>query len=291
MHFGVTPCREGGRPATIVRKGITLPPRTAKPPEAARGKSRTRRTGKAAISAVSNPADKGKVEKRAPRPPKGIRIQEAERTRADILKEATREFAERGFHGGRVDDIARRTRTSKRMIYYYYKNKKALYQAVIVNYYQNQRTAEKNLNLDREPPLRALEHLIYFTFDWHLENAADVPLVMEENIHKARNIADIATLAPINSVATSIVDGICRRGIEQGVFRSDIQPLQVYLSIISAVFFNISNQHTIRKVFGHDMSELRAITARREAIAEMILRYVAADPLEVTKRRSLHKRG
>ncbi len=39
---------------------------------------------------------------------------------ADIIDVATREFAEKGLEGARVDLIAEAMRTSKRMIYYYF---------------------------------------------------------------------------------------------------------------------------------------------------------------------------
>ena len=42
---------------------------------------------------------------------------DAERTRAELLAVATEVFAESGYSGGRVDEIAERTRTTKRMIY------------------------------------------------------------------------------------------------------------------------------------------------------------------------------
>ena len=54
-----------------------------------------------------------------------------EATRANILAIATEEFAEKGFSGARVDDIAARTNTSKRMIYYYFGDKEGLFVAVI----------------------------------------------------------------------------------------------------------------------------------------------------------------
>ncbi len=41
----------------------------------------------------------------------------ADRARADILEVATAEFAEHGYAGARVDEIAAKTQTSKRMIY------------------------------------------------------------------------------------------------------------------------------------------------------------------------------
>ena len=56
---------------------------------------------------------------------------DADRTQREILDVATQEFAERGFAGGRVDEIAARTRTTKRMIYYYFESKQGLYAAVL----------------------------------------------------------------------------------------------------------------------------------------------------------------
>ena len=59
------------------------------------------------------------------------RRRDAVRTREEILDVATREFANRGFAGARVDEIAARTRTTKRMIYYYFGGKEQLYIAVL----------------------------------------------------------------------------------------------------------------------------------------------------------------
>jgi AcrR family transcriptional regulator len=45
------------------------------------------------------------------------RVRDPERTKEEILMVSTQEFAERGFAGARVDEIANQTRTTKRMIY------------------------------------------------------------------------------------------------------------------------------------------------------------------------------
>ena len=50
---------------------------------------------------------------------------------AEILSVATKEFADKGLAGARIDEIAAATRTSKRMIYYYFGNKDGLYVAVL----------------------------------------------------------------------------------------------------------------------------------------------------------------
>lgn len=54
-----------------------------------------------------------------PPPVKTVRVWDAERTRAELLAAATQMFAEDGYSGARVDEIAERTRTTKRMTYYY----------------------------------------------------------------------------------------------------------------------------------------------------------------------------
>jgi hypothetical protein len=49
---------------------------------------------------------------------RSIRTDDPERTIADIIEVATREFAERGLAGARIDPIAQAMRTSRRMLYY-----------------------------------------------------------------------------------------------------------------------------------------------------------------------------
>lgn len=56
----------------------------------------------------------------------------AEETRQSLLTAATRVFVEKGFSGARVDEIARRAKANKAMIYYHFGNKQALYQAVLL---------------------------------------------------------------------------------------------------------------------------------------------------------------
>ena len=54
-----------------------------------------------------------------------------EETRRNILEVATQEFSSMGLTGARVDAIAERTNTTKRMLYYYFGSKEGLYLAVL----------------------------------------------------------------------------------------------------------------------------------------------------------------
>jgi TetR/AcrR family transcriptional regulator len=63
--------------------------------------------------------------------PKPGRTRNPGRTRARILAAALRDFSARGINGARVDAIASRADTNKRMLYYYFGSKDGLFRAVL----------------------------------------------------------------------------------------------------------------------------------------------------------------
>jgi AcrR family transcriptional regulator len=70
------------------------------------------------------------------------RINDPDGTKRNIIEVATAEFAGKGLSGARVDDIAARTKTSKRMIYYYFGGKEGLYVAVLESAYRSIRNID-----------------------------------------------------------------------------------------------------------------------------------------------------
>ena len=90
----------------------------------------------------------------------------ADRARADILEVATTEFAEYGYSGARVDEIATKTKTSKRMIYYSFGDKEGLFTAVLEEGYRQMRALERELDVDRLDPEGAMRALVGGTFEY-----------------------------------------------------------------------------------------------------------------------------
>ena len=70
-------------------------------------------------------------------------------TRKRILAAATVEFARKGLGGARVDEIALRSKSNKRMIYHYFGSKEQLFKAVLEAAYLGIRTAEQNASSRR----------------------------------------------------------------------------------------------------------------------------------------------
>jgi AcrR family transcriptional regulator len=208
------------------------------------------------------------------RPPQ--RVNDPEGTRRDIIDVATREFADKGYSGARVDEIAARTRTSKRMIYYYFGGKEGLYIAVLENAYSRIRTIEGSLDLAHQPPEAALRRLVAFTFDYQNAHPEFVRLVMNENILNGQYLARSRTIRRLNNAAIDVLRDVLARGEKAGVFRRRIDPVSLHMSISALCFFNIANRATFSTIFGQDMTSPRALTARRAEVVDVIARYVAA---------------
>ena len=115
-------------------------------------------------------------------------------SREEILAVATEEFAERGLSGARVDAIAERTRTSKRMIYYHFSGKEGLYKAVLERVYSEIRTVESQLDLDALTPVEAMQRMVELTFDYDENHPNFIRLVAVENINQGDSLKRLGTV-------------------------------------------------------------------------------------------------
>ncbi|WP_274423240.1 TetR/AcrR family transcriptional regulator [Chelativorans sp. YIM 93263] len=214
--------------------------------------------------------------------------QNPEAVKQDILSVAISEFASNGLSGARVDTIASRTRTSKRMIYYYFGDKLGLYTRALEAAYLKVREGEAALNLDHLPPEEALTRLVAFTFDHHKKNPDFIRMVMIENIHNAENLAASQVIRDMNMAAIEKLATICRRGEEEGVFRKGLDPVALHWQISAASFFNVSNRPTFSAIFGAGLFGDDAQECIRRQTVESILAIAAKSRVEpkITDRRS-----
>ena len=204
---------------------------------------------------------------------KESRTNDPARTMAEILEVATHEFADKGLAGARIDEIAAATRTSKRMIYYYFGSKDALYLAVLEEAYRRMRSIEADLHLDDLAPVAALRSLVEFTYDHHRDNEDFIRLVMSENIHRAEYLRQSQTIRELNVKAIDSVRALYERGVEQGVFRPGLSPVDIHAMISALTVFNVSNRYTFGTIFDRDDRQSKAQTLPREHVVQMILRF------------------
>jgi AcrR family transcriptional regulator len=203
------------------------------------------------------------------------RVNDPDGTKRNIIDVATEEFSAKGFSGARVDKIAARTKTSKRMIYYYFGGKEGLYIAVLEAAYRSIRSIEAALDLEKQTPEQALRALISFTFDYQNAHPEFVRLVMNENILNGAYLSRSKAIQRLNVTAIDTLRDLLVRGQRQGVFRHDVDPVDLHMSISALCIFNVANRATFSTIFKRDMASARALAARRVQVIDTILRYLA----------------
>jgi TetR/AcrR family transcriptional regulator len=198
-----------------------------------------------------------------------------ERNRRDIVAIATQHFAEKGYAGARVDEIAAATATSKRMIYYHFGSKDGLYRAVLTEAYRGIRSAELEAELSDLPPLAALERLTALTFDYHFNHPELVRLVMDENIRGGPHVGEISE--GHNEIVLPKTQALIDRGIADGSFRAGLDAVDLHMTISALAFYFVSNRHSFHAIFGVDMTSEAAAERRRAQVIDNVLRYCRAD--------------
>ncbi|WP_218221631.1 TetR/AcrR family transcriptional regulator [Nesterenkonia sp. Act20] len=204
------------------------------------------------------------------------RQRDAVRTRAEVLAVATEVFADDGYSGARIDEIARRTRTTKRMIYYYFGGKEQLYLAVLDNAYRGIRKAEQTLQVDEMNPIDALRELAELTYEHHLRNSAFIRLVSIENIHRGKYIRKLESLSDLGQPAVTILDGIIAQGKKQGAFREEVNALDLHLLISSYCVFQIANRYTFSYLFDPDFTTQPRRDRMRGLIGDVVVAWATA---------------
>jgi AcrR family transcriptional regulator len=203
---------------------------------------------------------------------------DADRTRAEILEVATHEFADKGFAGARVDEIAAKTRTTKRMLYYYFGSKEQLYVEVLERAYTGIRALEQQLDVEHLDPMEAIRRLAGLTFDHHESHPDFIRLVSIENIHHAEYLARSSTLPGLANPALDVLTRIIERGRAAGLFRGDVDPLDVHMMISSFCVFRTANRHTFKAIFERDMLDPARRAHYKQMLGDMVVSYMSASP-------------
>lgn len=158
-------------------------------------------------------------------------------SKEQILNLATKEFIEQGFHGARMENIAKTGRFNKAMIYYHFKDKEAIYEEVLKYVILHIVT---RLNAVSEDP-DSMEDLLSDVFDTYaglvMEKPDFVRLAIYElmrggPVFKKLHILKLADV-PFNPINGRIYKYIQRQMKEGKIIKMDV--FQLMLTIIGQI--------------------------------------------------------
>lgn len=177
-----------------------------------------------------------------------------EGTRRRILMAAAEEFANGGLFGARVDQIARRAETNERMLYYYFGSKEQLFTAVLEHAFSALTEAERVLELDGVAPVEAVTRLAHFVWDYYRDHPELLRLINNENLHEARYLHKSTRIREMISPIVAMLGNVLTRGQKAGLFRNDVDPLRLYVTLSGLGYYIVSNRFTLAATLGRDFS-------------------------------------
>jgi len=198
----------------------------------------------------------------------------ADQAKADLLKSAKREFAEKGFALAGIEGIAEPTGLNKKMIYHYFGSKEDLYIAVLEDTYLGIRKMEEGLALEELEPLEAVRKLVEATWDYYVANPDFLSLVNQENLLGAVYLKKSGIVKRRTSLLLKRVREILKKGVEQGKIRSGIDALQLNHSIAGLGFYYLNNRFTNTQIYNHDHMTREALASRRTFIVDFVMRAI-----------------
>jgi TetR/AcrR family transcriptional regulator len=150
------------------------------------------------------------------------------------LRAAEGVFAERGYAGARMDDVAAEVGIKRASMVYYFRDKQSLYRALLQDLYGELLERHRAV-LEKSGSVQDLVLGFLNTWAQHVtERPGSLRIMMWESTRKRRESADpLATeLAPILDTIGSVID----TGRRQGIFR-EIDTMRFLMIVTGATAF------------------------------------------------------
>jgi hypothetical protein len=145
---------------------------------------------------------------------------------------------------------------------------------VLERVYSEIRDAEGRLDLDHLDPVTAVRRIVAFTYTYYVEHEGFVRLVVAENQARGRHLKKSHAMRTLNRPIIVRLADVIARGQKAGLFRADVDPVEVHKTIAALGMFNVANQYTFGAIFQREMGARGDLGARREMVTEVILSYL-----------------
>ena len=191
-----------------------------------------------------------------------------------ILSAARDEFVQYGLNGARMDRIADRVGASKNLIYHYFGSKNRLYLVVLEAIYREMRQEQDDTLLQAMQPVEGMRQLVANTFRHFVRTPALTRLMSIENIHYGEYLKKSVTVRPLYKPLLDTIQSLLRRGQREGVFRTNVDPVDLYISVSGLAYFYLSNRHTLSWIFNQQFDAPKRLQQREDHIVDLILGFL-----------------
>ncbi len=185
-----------------------------------------------------------------------------------VLAAAENVFAQKGFDGARMDEIARKAGVNKALIYYYFPSKERLFRAVLDDFFGALQQTIEAVALSAEPPAHRFFRMVTAYFDFVDGRRTYPQIVQRETIGRGRFFKAIAGhIEPMYRLSTQLISECVRRGL---FHRAD--PGHLILSVVGLIVFYFNSARLFGMVARTDALSQEAVALRKREIIELLHR-------------------
>ena len=229
-----------------------------------------------------------------PPPPKPAVVERARRrvNKEDVLREAVQLFAERGYDGFSMGDLAERTNLRKASLFHHFPTKEALYQRVLQSIVQELGTRLTSATTAERTFVERLDML----------NEA-LTTVLGTQVHIARLLVGESVYGGSSRrpAVEAAVDGVLvaartfvEDGQREGIFERSLDPSHVVLTAIGAYVLPFATHGLVERFLGTPPGHPALVSARAAAVREQLRRMLVVrrdPPASKTKKKKKGKRA
>lgn len=163
---------------------------------------------------------------------------EPEKRRA-ILHAAVRVFAEKGYHGCRIADVARSAGVAYGLVYHYFRNKEELLESVFAEQWAILINALRAIDEGPGSAADKIAGVFGFVFDVFKTAPAAVRVLILEVTRTPHSLRAGSTRETFEE-AVRLVTDVVRLGQERGEMRRDVDPAVAATGILGALELTVS---------------------------------------------------
>jgi TetR/AcrR family fatty acid metabolism transcriptional regulator len=158
---------------------------------------------------------------------------EPEKRRA-ILHAAVRVFAEKGYHGCRIADVARAAGVAYGLVYHYFRSKEELLESVFAEQWAILVNALRGIDDGPGTAPQKIEAMLAFVFQVFKTAPAAVRVLLLE-VTRTPHALRAGSTRETFEAAARIVAGVVARGQQRGELRREIDPMVAATGLLGAL--------------------------------------------------------
>jgi AcrR family transcriptional regulator len=210
---------------------------------------------------------------------KSIRQEQADHTKNEILRAASREFSQKGFDGASTAAIMEAAKVNTSLLYYYFKSKGGLYEAVILDAVEEYVEHSIAILKSSESPAERVLRAALIHFDRYIRDQEAQRLLQQELLRfwsGGTEFVSILAAKLFNPWLTRM-----KETIEQGIAEGELREMNwryAICSLLGSNTFYFLNAPMFGVLFGVDPLCKAELDSQRRGIVQFFGQTLFADP-------------